>query len=46
MVEEFNKNTGENVQFILYENDHNKDIQTSLKAKSPEELLSILEENR
>ncbi len=46
MVEEFNKSTGKNVQFILYENDHNKDIQTSLKAKSPEELLSILEGKR
>ena len=44
MVEQFNKTEGKNVNFILYENQHNKDITAKLRVKNPKDLLSILEE--
>ena len=42
MVENFNEETGKNVDFILFENQHKKEIQTKYKVSSDKELLEIL----
>lgn len=42
MVENFNKEAGKSVNFILFENQHNKDITTKYKVSSDKELLNIL----
>ncbi len=42
MVKNFNEETRKNVNFILFENQHNKDINTKYKVSSDKELLKIL----
>ena len=44
MVESFNKKNEKNVQFVLMENQHNRDIETEIRIKKPEEICDILNE--
>ncbi len=42
MVENYNKEEGKDVQFILKETSHNKDIKTGIIIKNPEEICEVL----
>ncbi|NPA52939.1 MAG: HAD-IA family hydrolase [Aquificae bacterium] len=42
MVENFNKEEQKNVQFILNQNEHNKDIDTKIIIKEPDDLCDVL----
>ncbi len=44
MVENFNKEQNKNIHFILNQTNHNKNINSYLKIKKPEEILKIMEE--
>ncbi len=42
MVENFNKEENKNVRFVLYQNEHNKDLKTENKIKAPDEICEVL----
>ncbi|WP_293442401.1 HAD-IA family hydrolase [Persephonella sp.] len=42
MVENFNKKENKNVRFILYQNEHNKDMNADYKIKAPDEICEVL----
>jgi len=42
MVENFNQEEGKNVRFILYRNEHNRDINTQYSISAPDEICDIL----
>jgi len=42
MVENFNKAENRNVRFILYQNNHNKDVEADYKIKKPDEICEVL----
>jgi len=42
MVDNFNKEEIKNIIFILYQNQHNKDIQNDLKVEKPEDILEVI----
>ncbi|HHG74933.1 MAG TPA: histidinol-phosphatase [Persephonella sp.] len=42
MVENFNKKENKNVRFILYQNEHNRDLNADYKIKAPDEICEVL----
>ncbi|SNZ07160.1 HAD superfamily phosphatase [Persephonella hydrogeniphila] len=42
MVESYNREENKNVRFILYRNEHNRDIEGDFTIKSPEEICEVL----
>jgi hypothetical protein len=42
MVYNYNREEGKNVEFILYQNNHNYNLHAKYKIKQPQELLDII----